>query len=99
MSDGERYLTIQDVARKAGVSTKTIRRKVKRRECPPPFRFAGGLRWLFSDVEKWLIKTAIENAVNPDDKVFGGSERDQAGHGGTSDFRPPVSSGKAGKTV
>jgi len=88
MDRGEYYLTIHEVARKAGISTRTIRRKVRAREFPPPFRYVGALRWLQSDIEKWMLKTAIDNEIRPEDMPISGkndgTERDRPGQAGTS---------------
>lgn len=64
---GQRYLDLHDVSERTGLSTKTIRRKVRDGSFPPPFRFSGGFNWLESIVDAWLIETAIKNTIRPEE--------------------------------
>ncbi len=84
MPTGEQYLDIHEVAKRVGLSTKTIRRKVKAREFSIPFMFGGGWRWLESDVDRWMLRTAVENAIDPDSLADEETTVEDRGHSGTS---------------
>ena len=76
----ERYIDIHEVSRKVDLSTKSIRRKVKKRQFPAPFRWGGGWRWLESEIDRWMLVNAIENRIDPDEIEDDGAElRGQSG--------------------
>lgn len=82
---GERYLDIHKVADKVGLSTRTVRRKVKAREFPPPFRWGGGFAWLESEVDRWMVKNAAVHTIDPDEMEVGSDKSaDNRGQSGTS---------------
>lgn len=92
---GERYVDIHEVSRKVDLSTKTIRRKVRERQFPPPFRWAGGWRWLESEVDRWMLRNACRLEINPDDIPETDTSAEVRGQSGTSD---KTDTGGTGKT-
>lgn len=88
----ERYVDIHDISDRIGWSTKTIRRKVKSKEFPAPFSFSGRWTWLESEIDLWMYRTAIANAIDPDTLSDDGTCLDNRGQSGTShpgDGNPP----------
>ena len=96
MPSGERYLDIHKVAERVGLSTKSIRAKVRSREFPAPFKWAGGWRWLESDLDRWMVQNATLNVIDPDSvpeearKIV-----EDRGKSGKSSKTPGAGTGKA----
>ena len=99
MPQGERYLDIHKVADKVGLSTRTIRRKVQRREFPAPFKWGYGFAWLESDVDRWMVRNAAANEIAPEDMPTGDKLADNRGQPVTSapEDEIPPSGPKKGK--
>lgn len=100
-ASGEQYLTIQEVAGRTKASTKSIRRKVRAGEFPAPFRWLGGLMWLESEVDRWMVENAIRERIKPSEmpggEKGGWTGRDSAGQSGTSAPEVKIPSGEPTK--
>lgn len=66
------FLTIDQLARRLGVSAQTVRRRVHDGELPAPIRLGGLVRWRVRDVEVWERRLA-KHAETEGDDYHGGS--------------------------
>ena len=62
----ERYIDIHEVVGKVSMSARSIRRKVKARAFPAPFKWGKGWAWLESEVDRWMLVNAVRLQIDPD---------------------------------
>lgn len=48
-------LTIKELAKRLGISERTIRRRVETRELPRPIRLGRKLLWRVAEIKAWVV--------------------------------------------
>lgn len=98
MPSGERYLDIHKVAERVDLSPKTVRRWVRLRRFPAPFRWGKGHAWLESDIDRWMVRNAAANEIDPEDMPTGDTIGEDRGQTRTSQPEDPPGPSKPKKS-